>query len=181
MWHFGRRDRGHMLLLPPILCDDGAFAMAEGVVRLRDETGLEVLPENPPGAFYIGDLHLLDYYARVCERSDTGQVLDCAHLASDQQIMGHSPLTGLDGFPFERIVELHMAGGTPSTREGYPFVEDDHNANVLDDTWAIFEAVVARAPNIKAVVFECERNRLESCLPGFERMAKTLGEARDCS
>ena len=29
LWHFGRRERGHMLLLPPILTDAGARKMAE--------------------------------------------------------------------------------------------------------------------------------------------------------
>ena len=56
MWHFGPRDRGHMLLLPPVLCDDGAQAMAEGVGALREALGFEVLPENPPGHVFLGDL-----------------------------------------------------------------------------------------------------------------------------
>ena len=59
--------------------------MAEGIVRLRAATGREVLPENPPGAVYLGDLHLLDFFARVAERGDTGLLLDCAHLAIFQR------------------------------------------------------------------------------------------------
>ena len=39
MWHLGRRERGHMLLLPPILTRDAADAMADGIVRLREATG----------------------------------------------------------------------------------------------------------------------------------------------
>src|SRR5205814_1283884 len=49
MWHFGRRDRGHMVLLPPVLTADAAKAMAAGIVPLREATGFEVFPENPPG------------------------------------------------------------------------------------------------------------------------------------
>src|SRR5262245_38487220 len=33
LWHFGRRERGHMLLLPPVLSRDSAAALAEGIVR----------------------------------------------------------------------------------------------------------------------------------------------------
>jgi hypothetical protein len=36
------------------------------------------------------------------------------------------------------------------------------------------QRVVAHAPNLKAVIFECERNPLAQCLPGFERIAATL-------
>ncbi len=170
LWHVGPRQRGGMMLLPPVLVDEGASMQAEGIQRLRAATGLEVLPENPPGVAFVGDLHLLDYFARVCERADTGLLLDCAHLAIYQRLCGHTPLDGLADFPLDRIVELHVAGGRERTHDGFAFVEDDHVPSVLPDTWAIFEWVVARAPNLKAVVLECERNPLSACLPAFERI-----------
>jgi len=37
------------------------------------------------------------------------------------------------------------------------------------------EQVIARAPNLRAVVYECERNPLDACLPGFGRLATLLG------
>ncbi|PKN54221.1 MAG: hypothetical protein CVU56_27770 [Deltaproteobacteria bacterium HGW-Deltaproteobacteria-14] len=174
LWHFGPRERGNMLLLPPILTDTAASALAEGIVRLREATGREVLPENPPGQVWVGDLHVLDFFARVCERADTGMLLDTAHLAIYQRACGHAPLTGLDGFPCERVVEMHVAGGRERHHQGLSWIEDGHDVNVLPDTWQIFEAAVARAANLKAVVFECERNGLEATLPGFERIAATL-------
>jgi uncharacterized protein (UPF0276 family) len=174
LWHFGPRDRGHMLLLPPILSDASASAQAEGIVRLRDGVGLEVLPENPPGAVFVGDLHLLDFFARVCEHADTGMLLDCAHLAIYQRTAGHDPLTGLDAFPLDRLMEMHVAGSTEQNLDGYLYYEDAHTPLVLDDTWRIFEYAAQRAPNLKAVVFECERNPLDACLPGFERIASIL-------
>jgi uncharacterized protein (UPF0276 family) len=173
LWHFGPRDRAHMTLLPPILCRDAALDMAEGIALLRERTGYEVLPENPPGTLYLGDLHLLDFYSEVLGAGDTGMLLDCAHLAIYQRSQGHDPLAALDGFPLDRVVEIHVAGGVEKERDGFHWVEDDHTPDVLPDTWAIFEHVVARAPNLKAVVFECERNPLDACLAGFERIAKT--------
>jgi uncharacterized protein (UPF0276 family) len=174
LWHFGRRERGHMLLLPPVLSDASARAMAEGIVSLREETGYEVLPENPPGSVYVGELHLLDFFARVCEHADTGMLLDCAHLAIYQRARGHPPTTGLDGFPLERVVEVHVAGGVQRRAEEFAFVEDSHTPEVLPETWTLLEQVVERAANLRAVVFECERNPVERCLPGFERIARTL-------
>ena len=46
-----------------------------------------------------------------------------------------------------------------------------HGPVVLDETWAIFEAAVARASNLRAVVVECERNPIAAVLPIFERVA----------
>ena len=186
LWHFGPRERGHMLLLPPVLSDEAARAMAEGIVRLREETGREVLPENPPGQVFLGDLHLLDFFARVCEYADTGMLLDAAHLAIFQRVMGHEAETGLDGFPLERVIEVHVAGASlreVPPREGgddegtYTFVEDDHSVEVLPETWRIFERVAAGASELRAVVFECERNTLEATLPGFARIEATLAAA----
>lgn len=177
LWHFGRRDRGHMLLLPPILSPQCATAMAEGIQRLRSHTGYEVLPENPPGSAYVGPLHLLDFYARICDEADTGMLLDCAHLAIFQRMRSHDPLTALNGFPLERIIELHVAGGTLREQNGFEFVEDTHTANVLPDTWHILEYLAPRCPNLKAVVFECERNQLAANVAGFERIQQVLEDS----
>ncbi len=172
LWHFGRRDRGHMLLLPPVLSDDTASAMAEGIVKLRRETGHEVFPENPPGVVYLGDLHLLDFFARVCERADTGMLLDCAHLAIYQRTQGHAMTDGLDGFPLDRVVEMHVAGGAVHSHEGFEYVEDSHTPDVLPDTWTILETALRGTRNLKAVVFECERNPLAACRAGFAEIAR---------
>lgn len=177
LWHFGPRDRGHMLLLPPILTDESASELAEGIVRLREATGLEVLPENPPGAVYVGDLHLLDFFARVAERADTGLLLDCAHLAIYQATMGRAPLDGLDGFPLDRVVEIHIAGGTERSVDGFRWIDDDHSPTVLPQTWAIAERVIREAPNLRAIIFECERNREQSNLPGFRQIRDLMREA----
>ena len=163
-----------MLLLPPVLSAEAARQQAAGIIRLRDALGYEVLPENPPGQIYLGSWHLLDFYADVVERADTGFVLDCAHLAMYQQLMGYPPCTGLAAFPLERIVELHVAGTTPREHEGFAYWDDDHTPHVLPPTWQIFECIAPRAPNLRAVVFECERNPLTAVVPGLQRIAAVL-------
>lgn len=175
LWHFGPRDRGHMLLLPPILVDEAATDLARGVARLREATGKEVLPENPPGAAFVGDLHILEFFARVAERADTGLLLDVAHLAMYRHVTGRDVLSALDAFPLERVVEIHVAGGdVRTTRDGFSFIEDTHGTAVLDETWRIFERVVRGARNLKAVIFECERNTNDGVDAGFARIEATL-------
>ena len=177
LWHFGPRDRAHMLLLPPILTDESATEMADGIIALREAVGLEILPENPPGSVFIGDLSLLEFFRRVLERADTGILLDCAHLAMFQRLHGLSPTDGLDDFPLDRIVEIHIAGGSIHRSGDFAWVEDDHSTSVLPETWAIFRHVIERAENLKAVVIECERNPLPACLPMMRQTAAVLKDS----
>jgi uncharacterized protein (UPF0276 family) len=177
LWHFGPRDRGHEVLMPPVLCAESADEMARAVVEVEARTGFVVLPENPPGVLFLGDLHVLDYFARVADRAEAGLLLDCAHLAIFQRLRGLPALAGLDGFPLERVIELHVAGGTPGGVDGYAVVEDSHVPELLPETRAIVEYVLPRAKNLRAVVFECEKNPVEACLPGFEWL-QTLWAAR---
>lgn len=163
MWHHGPRHEGHMLLLPPILTRDSAYALADGIIRLREETGFEVFPENPPGQVFIGPLHILDFFAIVLDRADTGMLLDAAHLAIYQDAHNIPVTSGLDGFPLERVIELHMAGGARRMHEELEYIEDDHNPDILPETWEIFHTSAPRLTELRAVIFECERNSLAQC------------------
>ncbi|MEE9391205.1 MAG: DUF692 family multinuclear iron-containing protein [Planctomycetota bacterium] len=171
LWHIGRRDHGHGTLMPPILCTESAAEMARGVRAIRAATGFEVLPENPPAHLYLGDLHLLDYFAQLLEQADTGMLLDVSHLCVYQKVMGFDLTDGVDGFPWERVTELHIAGGSSFDFQGRTFFEDDHGVEILEASWQLFELALARSTNLKAVAFECEHNRIDEVLPIFGRLA----------
>jgi uncharacterized protein (UPF0276 family) len=169
-WHFGRRERGHQLLLPPILCRESAAECAENVRRVQEIADTLCLPENPPAVVFLGDLHILDYFALVADAADCGLLLDCAHLAIFQRSRNLPPLAGIDGFPLERIVELHIAGGAVTDANGFEYLDDTHGPEPVAEAWEIFEYVVARAVNLRAVVYECEWNQPEECIPNFIRL-----------
>jgi uncharacterized protein len=176
LWYFGQPHPLHMTLLPPVLTEDSAQLYAESIVRCRNVLGKEVLPENPPGTVFAGDLDLLRFYQLVCEQADSGMLLDAAHLGIYQSICGRAPLEGLSDFPLDRIVELHVAGSTVQMIDGLKIWTDDHHPTVRPETWTIAQYVMDHAPNLKAVVFECERNPLEDCVDGFERLAHMLAQ-----
>ena len=56
-------------------------------------------------------------------------------------------------------------------------VADDHAPVPREETWEIFEHLVPRCPNLRAVVFECERNPLPDNLPAFARIAEILKQS----
>jgi len=170
LWHIGKRDLGHSTLMPPILEPESATEMARTVRRLREWTGMEVLPENPPAHVYLGRMHLVEYFASVAELADCGLLFDAAHFAAYQLVQGHTTLDALPEFPADRIVEMHIAGGRVFEHNGAQFIDDDHGVAVLDSTWQIVEELLPRARNLRAIVFECERNSIESVIPTFERI-----------
>jgi uncharacterized protein (UPF0276 family) len=171
MWHFGPRDRGHGLLLPPVLTRDSAKRTAESILIVQERTGLPVFPENPPSLYYLGNLHVLEYFAAVSEIANCGLLLDTAHLSIFQKARGLQPLDGLRDFPLDRIVEMHVAGGGEAvTPDGYAYLDDDHRAEVHPDTWEITEYVIPRAPRLKALMYECEHNDPEVTIDTFERL-----------
>ena len=110
----------------------------------------------------------------MCDAADTGLLLDAAHLAIYQRAQGHAPTTGLDGLDLSRVVEIHVAGASTRSVEGLMVFEDDHTPAVLADTWAILDAVAPHAPNLRAVVFECERNPVAAVVPVFAELARRL-------
>jgi uncharacterized protein (UPF0276 family) len=174
LWHLGPRDRGHGVLMPPILTRSSAQAMAENVRRVREQSGFEVLPENPPAHLYLGDLHILEYFARVAEGADCGLLLDVAHLAIYQHVTGHTWSDALDQLPLERVVEIHAAGGSLFEHRGRSFVDDDHSPEPLEATWQILDWVLPRAPELRALVYEGERNGEALALPRLQRLAERL-------
>lgn len=178
LWHVGPRERGHGILMPPVLTKTSAEAMAVEVRRLQDLTGREIVPENPPAHVFLGDMHILDYFSRVAETADCGLVLDVAHLAICQRALGKDALEGVKDMAIDRVIEVHVAGGSEFEHGGRTFVDDDHGERVLDDTWRIFEYVARHATNMKAVVIEGERNSIAGVLPIFERTRDIWAKSR---
>ena len=63
----------------------------------------------------------------------------------------------------------------PFEFQGRTFLEDEHGTDVLPQTWELFEHTCERAPHLRAVVVECERNTIEEVQPLFERVHATWG------
>jgi hypothetical protein len=56
----------------------------------------------------------------------------------------------IDRMPLDRVLELHVAGG--SWREG--FYMDAHDDRVPEKVWELLDYTLGRTPNVAAVVFE---------------------------
>jgi uncharacterized protein (UPF0276 family) len=101
-------------------------------------------------------------------------LLDAAHLAIYQDACGLPMTTGLDHFPLDRVIELHMAGGARIHEATFSYIEDDHSPVILGETWEIFHHCAPQLTELRAVIFECERNPLERCKQPLSELKSAL-------
>jgi len=109
-----------------------------------------------------------EFLARLVDRTGCGLLLDVANLYYNARNRGRDPLTDLDAFPLEAVVQCHLAGGH---RDGDEWV-DSHAFAVPEPVWQLFEAVVERAP-VRAAIVERDDN-----VPAFTVLANEAARAR---
>lgn len=147
---------------PILLTEEAARVAADNLRRIDAALPGRLVAENPPYQLPVGPLHVLELMARTLDLADVPCVLDLGHLYSFQLCKGLAPLTGLDGFPMERIVELHVAGAELDRRWGPPLYRDAHGAaDIAPEVLEMLGEVAPRCPNLRAVTIEVEEATVE--------------------
>ena len=83
-------------------------------------------------------------------------------------------LFGLNDLPLDRVMEVHVAGGTIFEKDGKMYYEDAHDLPILPETMQILRAVLARCENLRAVCFECEGALTQSVLPMLKKLRQLI-------
>jgi uncharacterized protein len=86
----------------------------------------------------------------LVDRSGCGLLLDLFNFHANALHHGFGAWDALDRMRLDRVVEIHVAGG--SSHDG--FLLDSHSEVVPEPVWRLLEAVVPRAPNLAGIVFE---------------------------
>lgn len=127
------------------------------------------------------------FLERVLERVDGRLVLDLHNLFTAAGHEGYDPADWLDRAPLERVVELHVSGGSPSPpgwlASGASLRLDSHDDAVPEEVFALVEAVLPRCPHLAAVTLErMEGTVAEDDVPGLagelDRLDDLLGRRR---
>ena len=120
-WHAGGRFfPGYRYVAPPFTAA-GLADTAAHVEHVQQALDRPLALENPAVVALRGELHVLAFLAALHERTRAPLVLDLGHLLSYQLAAGLPPDAGLDGFPLDRVIELHLAGGIVTKRDGRRF------------------------------------------------------------
>ncbi len=177
-WHHrGRPLPGYQYLSPPL--DEGALELAVHHARtVREGVGVPLLLENPVITCARGPMHVLDFMARLSTAADCWLLLDVGHLLSHQLSRGLPVLAGLEAFPFERVAELHLAGGVITRRGSRQVYVDDHPQPVRDEVWQLLEAIAPRCANLKAITFEGDGHSEAAALRTLARLRPLISPPR---
>ncbi|PZR15533.1 MAG: hypothetical protein DI536_08780 [Archangium gephyra] len=149
-WHHrGQALPGYLYLSPP-LSAEGVEQCVAHAVHVKNAMPVPMLLENPTVMTARGALHVLDFMEKLSTASACDVLLDVGHLFSHQLARGLSLTEGLDSFPWERVRQLHIAGGVV---KGQTYL-DDHPQPIRDEVWALFADVLKRCSRLCAVTYE---------------------------
>jgi uncharacterized protein (UPF0276 family) len=141
--------------LAPLARDRATAAMVgERAARLQDAAGMPFLLENITSQLDLGgEMSEPQFITEVVEAGGCGLLLDLANLSINARNHRFDPYHYLDEFPLERVVEVHLAGG--SIEEGIAY--DTHSRETPAEVWDLLE-VVARRVDIAAVIIERDQD-----------------------
>ncbi len=162
--------------IPPIFNQASLERAVERVKEVLSMVPVTVAIEPPPVTFVAGSLPLFSFFGSLAKQTDCAILLDMGHLVSYEMASGRRVEDALDDLPCERIVEVHIAGGRLKKGKDGPIYVDAHECTILKPTWQMFEAMLPRLPNVKAVCYECEGVKESKVIPTLKRIRKIVRE-----
>ncbi|NVJ04167.1 DUF692 family protein [Myxococcus sp. AM001] len=153
-WHVdGQPFPGYLYFTPPFN-EAGLEACVSHALHVQRHLSRPLALENPAVLARRGQWHVLDFMAKLHARTGAPLLLDLGHLLSHQLSAGLPLETGLDGFPLDQVIELHIAGGVVTHRGPRSFYVDDHTQPVREELFDLLASLIPRCPSLRAVTFE---------------------------
>ncbi len=153
--------------------DDALRVLAENAALVRARVHCPLLLENPSDILgwgaELGGAMLGERYARALAACEAGALLDLTNLVLDARNGGFVAEHFLDVLPWDRVVEIHLAGG----RHDGTLHIDSHDHDVDVEALALLAEAARRAPNLRAVIIERDER-----LPGLARSLAEVERVR---
>jgi uncharacterized protein (UPF0276 family) len=163
-------------LLPMPYTEEALSHVVSRVRAVQDFLGAPLALENPSTylEFAGASMREWEFLGRLAEEADCALLLDVNNVYVSAFNHGFEPMTYLDAIPFDRVVQIHVAG---HTHHGTHII-DSHIGPVIDPVWNLFAIAHKRAGGA-AVLLEWDAE-----IPSFEathaealRAREFIGEA----
>lgn len=160
---------GHDLFPIPFTEETLAYVV-ERIRIIQDYLERPLILENPSTylTFATSSMPEEEFIQRMAEDSDCGLLLDVNNVYVTCRNHDWDPWTFLDGIPYERVVQIHLAGHTDKGTHCL----DTHNDNVIDRVWE-FYANVHRRTGGRSTLLEWDAD-----IPSFEEVHAEVLKAR---
>ncbi|WP_216612992.1 DUF692 domain-containing protein [Myxococcus xanthus] len=173
-WHVdGQPFPGYLYFTPPFN-EAGLEACVSHALHVQQHLSVPLALENPAVLARRGQWHVLDFMAKLHARTGAPLLLDLGHLLSHQLSAGLPLHTGLDGFPLDQVIELHIAGGVVTHRGPRSFYVDDHTQPVREELFDLLASLIPRCPALRAVTFEGDGHPPEVARMSLRRLRQLV-------
>jgi uncharacterized protein (UPF0276 family) len=110
-----------------------------------------------------------EFLARLAEEADCAILLDVNNIYVSARNHGFDPQVYLDAIPFDRVVQLHVAGHTDHTTH----IIDSHIGPVTTEVWKLLGDAYARARGAPVLL------EWDAEIPSFEETHAEALRAKD--
>jgi uncharacterized protein (UPF0276 family) len=137
-------------LLPLPYNDDTVRHVAARVREVQSILDRRIALENLSSYvdFTASTLSEWDFLAAVAEEADCWLLLDVNNIHVSARNHGFDPLDYLDAVPWERVVQIHVAGHQDYGR----YIIDTHDAPVADPVWDLLAEALRRGGPISTMI-----------------------------
>ncbi len=158
-------------LLPMPYSEEALRHVVERVRAVQDFLGAPLALENPSTYVELasGEMPEWEFLGRMAEEADCALLLDVNNVFVSAFNHGFDPRDYLAAVPFDRVVQLHVAG---HTHHGTHIV-DSHIGPVVDDVWRLIGDAWRRAGGT-SVLLEWDAE-----IPSFEVTHAEAMRAKD--
>jgi len=159
---------GHLATLPYTW--EAVDAVVHNFEIVRRRIGVPLILENVTATVLVPGAEMGEaaFLTEVLARTGCGWLCDITNLYTNAVNQGLALETCLEGWPWERVVQMHFVGGC--WRDG--ILIDSHSHATPPEIWRLLEAAVARAP-VRGIVLERDER-----LPPFGELTDELEQAR---
>ena len=148
---WGRLEGAHYHdLLPLPYRKDVCDYVAERARIIQDFLEVPFALENVSAyaGYRADEMSEWDFYSAVVEKADVKMMLDVNNIYVSSRNHGFSPASYYADLPFERIVQIHLAGH--SDYDAYCL--DTHDHTVADEVWKIYGDVIRKVGPISTLL-----------------------------
>ncbi len=145
-------------------------AVVRNVDAVRRVIKVPLILENVTAVVRVpgGEMDEAAFLTEVLQRTGCGWLCDVTNLYTNAINHGGDLDRALDRWPWDRVVQIHVAGG--HWRDGA--LIDSHAHPTPPEVWSLLDEVMARSP-VRGVILERDEN-----LPPFADLVDELARAR---
>jgi uncharacterized protein (UPF0276 family) len=158
-------------LLPMPYTEEALAHVVSRVKQVQDFLGAPIALENPSTYAELSGASMpeWEFLARLAELADCAILLDVNNVYVSAHNHGFDPAVYLDAMPFDRVIQLHVAGHTDHGTH----IIDSHIGPVVDPVWKLLALAHRRAAGVPILL------EWDAEIPAFEVVHREALRARE--